>query len=111
MGKWLYEAMSKSYLKFFKPSGLLGAGGWPGAANNYYKQFWHSRFRVEVPLALQEALFPQLELLQKVQCQITPSEHPLNALYVEQVRKDAMVVMIAESPVRDDAMHIHRAYL
>ena len=76
MGKWLYEAMSRSYLKYFKPSGLLGAGGWPGAANNDYKQFWHPRFCVEAPPALLKALFPQLEPLAEVRYRLLLSECP-----------------------------------
>ena len=66
MGKWAYKAMSKSYLTYFKPSGLLGAAAWPGAAQNDYRQFWHPRFCVEVPEALIELLFPQLKLLREV---------------------------------------------
>lgn len=66
MGKWAYEAMSKSYLTYFKPSGLLGAAAWPGAAQNDYHQFWHPRFCVEVPEALIQLLFPQLDLLKEV---------------------------------------------
>ena len=66
MGKWTYEAMNRSYLAYFKPLGLLGAGGWPGAAKNDYNQFWHPRFCVEVPSILIERLFPQLAALKKV---------------------------------------------
>jgi hypothetical protein len=32
MGRWLHQAMFKSCLLFFRPEGLLAAGGWPGAA-------------------------------------------------------------------------------
>ena len=39
MGKWIYEAMYKSYLEFFKASGLMGAAGWEGAATNELRMF------------------------------------------------------------------------
>lgn len=66
MGKWSYEAMSKSYLMYFKPVGLLAAAGWPGAVNNDYDQFWHPRFYVSVPKELVHRLFPFLPGLEQV---------------------------------------------
>lgn len=66
MGKWCYQAMSKSYLLCFKPVGLLAAGGWPGVAQNDYDQFWHERFCVAVPAELVDYIFPCLTKLEKV---------------------------------------------
>lgn len=37
-GKWLYDSQSKTYLDFFKADGLLGCGGWAGAATNELHQ-------------------------------------------------------------------------
>ncbi|KAK9814383.1 hypothetical protein WJX72_004937 [[Myrmecia] bisecta] len=48
-GKWMYQAMYKSYLMFFKPEGLLGVGEWPGAAQKDFTQFWRPEFLLEVP--------------------------------------------------------------
>ena len=47
-GKWLYDSLSRSYLEFFKAVGLLGAGGWPGAATNELHMFWHERFMIPI---------------------------------------------------------------
>lgn len=66
MGKWNYEAMTKSYLMYFKPVGLLAAAGWPGSSTNDYDQFWHPRFMVAVPDQLVKMLFPFLEKLEEV---------------------------------------------
>ena len=52
MGKWSYHVMCKSYLLYFKPIGLLAAGGWPGVAQNDYSQFWHEHFCMAVPAEL-----------------------------------------------------------
>ena len=60
LGKWLYDAMYKSYLLFFKPEGLLGVGGWPGAPQKDYHQFWAERFFIEPPASLTTFLFPFL---------------------------------------------------
>jgi hypothetical protein len=69
MGKWNYEAMTKSYLMYFKPAGLLGSAGWPGAATNDYEQYWHPRFCVQVPQGLVDLLFPFLPKLRQVRAQ------------------------------------------
>ncbi|CAL8471208.1 g10750 [Coccomyxa elongata] len=65
MGKWNLQAMSKSYLLYFKPCGLLAAAGWPGASSNDYHQFWHPRFCVCVPQKLVDLLFPFLQNLKE----------------------------------------------
>ena len=66
MGHWLYDAMTKSYLEFFKATGLLGAGGWPGAATNELHMFWHERFMIPTPPELIVLLYPFLPKLEQV---------------------------------------------
>ncbi|DBA92404.1 TPA: hypothetical protein ACH3X1_002643 [Trebouxia sp. C0004] len=60
MGGWLYDAMYKSYLEFFKASGLMGAAGWEGAATNELRMFFAERFFIVVPAELQNLVFPFL---------------------------------------------------
>ncbi|DBA86564.1 TPA: hypothetical protein ACH3X1_016780 [Trebouxia sp. C0004] len=64
-GKWLYDSLSRSYLEFFKAVGLLGAGGWPGAATNELHMFWHERFVIPTPPELIVLLFPFLPNLEQ----------------------------------------------
>ena len=64
-GKWLYNSLSRSYLEFFKAVGLLGAGGWPGAATNELHMFWHERFMIPTPPELIFLLFPFLPNLEQ----------------------------------------------
>ena len=64
-GKWLYASLIKSYLDFFKAVGLLGCGGWPGAATNELHMFWHERFMIPAPQELVLLLFPFLPNLEK----------------------------------------------
>ena len=63
-GKWLYDSLIKSYLEFFKAVGLLGCGGWPGAATNELHMFWHERFMIPAPDELVLLLFPFLPKLE-----------------------------------------------
>ncbi|KAK9829977.1 hypothetical protein WJX72_008999 [[Myrmecia] bisecta] len=65
-GKWMYQAMYKSYLMFFKPEGLLGVGEWPGAAQKDFTQFWRPEFLLEVPDDLIYVVFPHLRRLEEV---------------------------------------------
>ena len=65
MGAWLYDAMYRSYLLFFKPEGLLAAGGWPGAAQKQFDTFWAARFCVDVPPELIQLLLPILPGLRR----------------------------------------------
>ena len=71
MGHWVYQALYRSYLLFFKPAGLLAAGDWPGAATNDYSLFWHERFLMTVPEELVNLLFPFLVRLDKVGQEVT----------------------------------------
>jgi len=65
MGRWLYQSLYNSYLRYFKPEGLLGLAGWPRAAQKDYNTFFHSRFLMPVPLELQQLLMPFLSTLQQ----------------------------------------------
>ena len=64
-GMWLYDSLSRSYLEFFKAVGLLGVGGWPGAATNELHMFWHERFMIPELLELIVLLFPFLPNLEQ----------------------------------------------
>jgi hypothetical protein len=66
MGGWLYDAMYKSYLEFFKASGLMGAAGWEGAATNELKLFFAERFFIVVPPELQNLVFPFMPELERI---------------------------------------------
>ncbi len=66
MGEWIYEAMCQSYLEFFKAPGLMGAAGWPGAATNELKMYFHERFFIVVSEELAHLLFPFLRELEKL---------------------------------------------
>jgi hypothetical protein len=57
-GRWLHQAMFKSYLLFFRPEGLLAAGGWPGAAERDFDHFFAERFCVKIDEHFQQLLFP-----------------------------------------------------
>ena len=52
--------MNSSYLKFFKPEGLLAAADWP---KNRPDSFFAERFLLEVPSPLVPYLFPGLAAL------------------------------------------------
>ncbi len=56
MGKWAKAAMYKSYLKFYKPEGLLAAGEWP--IEQPHGLYWAPRFLVKIPEELTDAVFP-----------------------------------------------------
>lgn len=57
--------MYNSYLLWFKPQGLLGLAGYPGAASNDYQAFFHPRFCMPVPVELERLLFPKLPQLEE----------------------------------------------
>ncbi|KAL3160328.1 hypothetical protein ABBQ38_15496 [Trebouxia sp. C0009 RCD-2024] len=65
MGGWVYEAMYKSYLEFFKTAGLMGAAGWEGASTNEFRMFFAERFFIVVPEELEILVFPFLPELEK----------------------------------------------
>jgi hypothetical protein len=58
MGKWIYQAMYRAYLLFFKTEGLLAMGGWPDAAKGETQMYWHERFMVQVPVELLDHVMP-----------------------------------------------------
>ena len=65
MGHWSREAITQSYLPFFRAAGLLAAANWPGAANNEFASaFWHERFLIEVPEELLLLVFSGLKVLE-----------------------------------------------
>ena len=66
MGGWLYDALYKSYLEFFKAAGLMAAAGWEGAATNELRMFFAERFFIVVPPELQNLVFPFLPELQRI---------------------------------------------
>jgi hypothetical protein len=55
--------MQKSYLRFFKPDGLLVLAGRKEAAQKQLDLFWSERFCLDVPSELVEAVFPFLATL------------------------------------------------
>ena len=61
MGRWLRQAMYKSYLKFFRAEGLLAAGGW--SIEKPHGFFYDARFLVDVPNELVDLVFPFLKHL------------------------------------------------
>ena len=62
MGRWLRNALTLSYLKFFKPSGLLAAAGWDKDRND---GFFSERFCIAVPDELVAFAFPGLAALEE----------------------------------------------
>lgn len=65
MGRWLHQALTKSYLLFYRPEGLLAAGGWPGAASKDFSQFWAPRFCVEIDPIFISIVFPFFDEFQQ----------------------------------------------
>jgi hypothetical protein len=66
-GRWLRQALYLSYLKFFKPEGLLAAGGWETGSKDAEAMFWAERFCVVVSDSLVALVFPFLgELKEQV---------------------------------------------
>jgi hypothetical protein len=59
LGRWLRTALTLSYLRFFKPEGLLSAGGWLKDRMDSFAE----RFCIEVPEALVALVFPCLAAL------------------------------------------------
>jgi hypothetical protein len=62
LGRWLHTALTSSYLRFFKPEGLLAAGGWD---RRDYASFFSPRFHVDVPDQLVAEIMPFLASLQQ----------------------------------------------
>jgi hypothetical protein len=63
LGRWQMDALHKSYLRFFKPEGLLVLAGWREAAQKDYDKFWSERFCLDIPSVLVEFVFPFLPTL------------------------------------------------
>ena len=58
----MHSALTLAYLRFFKPEGLMVAGGW-GA--NQLSGFFAERFCIEVPDTLVNTLLPCLATLRE----------------------------------------------
>ena len=52
--------MYQSYLKFFKPEGLLAIGGWSAGSKEDEQRFFHERFCVQISDQLVQRVFPFL---------------------------------------------------
>lgn len=66
LGRWLKDALYKSYLRFFKPDGLLSLAGWPQAVQKRFERaFWTERFMVCVCEELVTVVFPFLPRLRQ----------------------------------------------
>jgi hypothetical protein len=66
LGRWLRTALNTSYLKFFKPKGLLAAGQWD---KDRPDGFFAERFCLDVQEELVLLVFPWLpELSKQVRC-------------------------------------------
>ena len=63
MGRWLRQAMYKSYLKFFRAEGLLASGGW--SIEKPHGFYYDPRFLVDIPAELVDLVFPFLKPLKK----------------------------------------------
>lgn len=55
-GRWLRDALHQSYLRFFKPDGLMAVAGWDTTEG--LGTYFQERFCVEVPQILKEVVFP-----------------------------------------------------
>jgi hypothetical protein len=62
LGRWLRTALNTSYLRFFKPEGLLAAGGWD---KDRMDAVFAERFCIDVPEELVDFVFPCLQQLKK----------------------------------------------
>ena len=62
VGRWLRNALTLSYLKFFTPEALLAAAGWD---KSRLDGFFDERFCIEVPAELVRYVFPCAEQLAK----------------------------------------------
>ena len=73
--------MYKSYLRWFKPEGLLAAAGWAGAAEHNFNSFWHERFCIAVEPELVALIYPFLPELEEVRiCSVDCTLSLLSAL-------------------------------
>ena len=103
LGRWQMNALQKSYLRFFKPDGLLVLGGWKEAALKEFDKFYAERFCVDVPSELVEAVFPFLpELTAQVAAMGKDAKTSMRSL--PQVLQYLAVVLV------QDACELARAY-
>lgn len=90
------NAMQKSYLKFFKPDGLLVLGGWSEAAQKHFDIFWSERFCLDIPSDLVEAVFPFLATL-NAQVEKLGPESTTSMRSVPQVLQYLAVVLVQDA--------------
>lgn len=62
LGRWMRTALNQSYLRFYKPQGLLAACGWD---KDHPDGFFAERFCIEVPDELVDFVFPFLGKLKE----------------------------------------------
>lgn len=70
MGRWLRDALTLSYLKFFTPEALLAGGGWD---KNRLDSYFAERFYIPVTDSLKAQVFPFLAMLRQ---QVGPRGSP-----------------------------------
>ena len=58
MGRWIYNAMTRSYLFFADPKGLLAIGEWPEGAQGNLNTFWAPIMHMQVSENLISVVFP-----------------------------------------------------
>lgn len=58
--------MYQSYLKFFKPEGLLAVAGWPAGNREDEQGFFHERFCVQISDRLVQLVYPSLPELREL---------------------------------------------
>jgi Centromere DNA-binding protein complex CBF3 subunit, domain 2 len=109
LGRWQMNAMQKSYLKFFKPDGLLVLGGWSQAAQKHFDIFWSERFCLDIPSDLVEAVFPFLGTLQ-AQVEKLGAEATTSMRSVPQVMQYLAVVLVQDACELADTNPSHPVY-
>jgi hypothetical protein len=104
MGKWVYQAMYKAYLLFFKTEGILGMGGWPNAAQGETQMYWHERFMVQVPVELLHHVMPFVKGLKEAVAELGDNAKPSMRSVVAAMEYLALVA------VQQDALELAEEY-
>jgi hypothetical protein len=96
MGRWSKDAMSKSYLHYFKPDALLAVGNWPNG--DYGRSFWAERMMVPVPEELVLVVFPFLtEVEQQVQRLVDAKKARASMLSIMSLLRYLAVVVVQDA--------------
>ena len=93
-GRWLGDAMYKSYLHFYKPEGLLGSGDWP--IDKPHALFWAPRFMMVIPQRLVHLIYPFLPALQQKIASLGSAARPSH-LAVPKVLQYLGVVLVQDA--------------